>query len=203
MTRARLLGLTACVAGVALGLGILGHPSSRGATSAARVTGLPGTPAKIRSTADAVAALTALEARSHVGLTASDIAKTDLIYRFGSARADFTTGLGVYRTPFEATGFCLTFAAGTSCTRVPPSRSEPLIGLALDLDAERAGEPFVVVSVTAPGVTSVTYTCADATYPATLSGGVAAFVAPSSDLRADDCVGNARFADGHVVSKRV
>ena len=71
------------------------------------------------------------------------------------------------------------------------------------MDAERAGEPFVLVSVKAPDVRSVTYTCAGAAYSATISGDVVAFVAPTSALRADDCTENVTLAGGRVISKRV
>jgi hypothetical protein len=52
-------------------------------------------------------------------------------------------------------------------------------------------------------VRSVTYTCAGRSYPATISGDVVTFIAPSSSLRADDCTENTTLAGGKVVSKRV
>lgn len=208
MKRSRLLGLIACfaAAGFAVVLARSGLPRIQGPIAVegadARAAEAPGVPSPIRSTDEAVAALTSLEARSHVGLTQSDIASTSPVYRFGTRTGAFTAGLSVYRTPFES-GFCLTFASATSCTRVLPSAPEPLIGLALDVDAERAGEPFVVISVKAPNVRSVTYTCAGTTYPATISGDVVAFVSPKSTLRADDCTESVTLAGGRILSKRV
>jgi hypothetical protein len=52
-------------------------------------------------------------------------------------------------------------------------------------------------------VRSVTYTCGDRTYPATIAGDIVTFIAPSSSLRADDCTENAALASGKVVSKGV
>ena len=77
------------------------------------------------------------------------------------------------------------------------------MALALDPDAERMGEPFVVIGIMAPNVRSVTYTCEGRTYPATISGDVVTFIAPSSSLRADDCTENVTLASGKVVSKGV
>jgi hypothetical protein len=154
-------------------------------------------------TADEVRALLAQAPfDTSLGLTETEIAATRPIYRFPSGEPGYRTGLSAYRTPLGA-GFCISFAVGVSCSRTPPTPAEPLLGLALDPDAERADEPFVVISMTAPGVRSVTYTCAGSTYPATLTGGVAVFIAPDSSLSADDCIGNAVFSSGVVVSKQI
>ena len=77
------------------------------------------------------------------------------------------------------------------------------MGLGLDPDAERSGEPFVLISIKAPSVQTVTYTCGGRTYPATISDDVVAFISPSSSLSAGDCVENVTLAGGKVVSKRV
>jgi len=171
-------------------------PAGAGATNG------PVVPEMIGSASEAIAALTTLEARSNVGLVQADIAATHAIHRFG-ATGTYAAGLSVYRTAFKGVGFCLTFAVATNCTRVPPSASEPLIGMALDPDAERTGEPFVLVSVKARGVRAVTYTCGGTTYPATISADVVTFTAPSSSLRADDCTQNVTLASEKVVSKGV
>ena len=77
------------------------------------------------------------------------------------------------------------------------------MGLGLDPDAERSGEPFVLISIKAPAVQTVTYTCGGRTYSATISGDVVTFIAPSSSLRADDCTENVTLASGKIVSKGV
>jgi hypothetical protein len=141
--------------------------------------------------------------RMDVGLSDSEIAATRSIYRFGAAGGSYAAGLDAYRAPLTNGGYCIAFAAAVGCTRTPPSDAEPLIGLALDPDAERSGEPFVVVSIKAPNVRSVTYTCGGRSYPAAIAGDVVTFVAPSSSLRADDCTENVTLASGKVVSKRV
>jgi hypothetical protein len=160
-------------------------------------------PIKIRSAADARALVARAPFASDLGLTADDVAATRAIYRFDSSAAGFAAGLSAYRTPLANGGFCISFAAATSCTRTPPTPSEPVIGIGFDPDVERAGEPFVLVGITAPEVRSVTYTCGDNTYPSTETADVVVFVAPSPSLRADDCTENATLANGVVVSKRV
>jgi hypothetical protein len=124
-------------------------------------------------------------------------------FQAGAGLTNFARGLSAYKTPLANGGFCISFANATSCTKQPPTHTEPVIGLGIDIDAERSGEPFVLIGIKAPDVVSVTYTCAGQTYPATLDGDVVAFVAPSATLRADDCVANAAFRSGDVVSVRV
>src|SRR5438105_5163716 len=160
-------------------------------------------PIKIRSAADAGALVARAPFASDLGLSPDDVAATRAIYRFDSGTAGFAEGLSAYRTPLARGGFCISFAAGTSCTRTPPSPSEAVIGIGFDPDAERAGEPFVLVGITAPEVRSVTYTCDGKTYPSITNANVVVFVAPNSSLRADDCTENATLANGVVVSKRV
>jgi hypothetical protein len=157
----------------------------------------------IRGAADARASVARAPFASDLGVTAAELAATHELYRFGDSAANFTAGLSAFLTPLAHGGFCIAFAAGVSCSRTPPTPTEPLIGIALDPDAERAGEPFVVVSIAAPEVRSVTYTCAGSTYSARLADGVAVFVSPSSSLRADDCTANVTLASGAVVSRRV
>ena len=138
-----------------------------------------------------------------VGLTDSEIAATRSIYRFGAAGGSYAVGLDAYRAPLPNGGYCIAFAAAVGCTRAPPSDAEPVIGLALDPDAERSGEPFVLIGIKAPNVQTVTYTCGGRSYPATISGDVVTFIASSSSLGADDCTENVTLAGGRVVSKRV
>jgi hypothetical protein len=157
----------------------------------------------IHDAADARAAVARAPFAADLGVTPEEVASTRELYRFDDTAPNFTAGLSAYWTPLAHGGFCISFAAGVSCSRTRPSTAEPLMGIGLDPDAERSGEPFVVISMTAPGVRSVSYTCAGATYPATFSDGVAVFVSPSSSLRADDCTGNAIFANGAVVSKHI
>jgi hypothetical protein len=139
----------------------------------------------------------------NVGLTEAEIASTRSIYHFPSTIGSYAAGLDVYRAPLAKGGDCIAFAAAVSCTRIPPNDAEPLMGLGLDPDAERSGEPFVLISIKAPDVRSVGYTCGGRTYPATIAGDVVTFIAPSSSLRADDCTENATLASGKVVSKGV
>src|SRR2546423_13915734 len=119
MKRLRLVGLAAVVAAVA---GILimrfAEMGARQALitppAAAGVRLAPTLRTAVHGRAEAIAALTSLEARSHPGLTASDIASTRQIYRFDSAAAAFA-GAEVFRTAFHVQGFCLTLAVGPSC----------------------------------------------------------------------------------------
>jgi hypothetical protein len=159
--------------------------------------------ANIRTLDDAKAVLSRASKRMDVGLTDAEIASTRPIYHFPSTGGGYAAGLDAYRAPLANGGYCIAFAAAVGCTRTPPSDTEPLIGLGLDPDAERAGQPFVLIGVKAPNVLSVTYTCAGRSYPARISGDVVTFVAPSPSLRADDCTQNATLASGKVVSKRV
>jgi len=158
---------------------------------------------KIKTLADAKSFLSRASIREDVGLTDGEIAATRPIYRFGAAAGSYAAGLDAYRAPLANGGYCIAFAAAVGCTRTPPNDTEPFIGLALDPDAERSGEPFVMVGIKAPDVRSVTYTCGGRSYPAAIAGDVVTFVAPSSSLRADDCTQNATLASGEVVSKGV
>lgn len=159
----------------------------------------------IRSLDDAIGFLNARdpEFQAGAGLSRAAIVRTAPILAFGDGLTNFARGLSAYKTPLANGGFCISFANATSCTKQPPTHTEPVIGLGIDIDAERSGEPFVLIGIKAPDVVSVTYTCAGQTYPATLDGDVVAFVAPSATLRADDCVANAAFRSGDVVSVRV
>jgi hypothetical protein len=210
MRRAFFLALAVLVAGAAVVTLVVASRAmhavgSAAAAPAARLSArtTPNVPRTIRSAADARASVARAPFAAELRLTPEELAATHELYRFGDRPAGFTTGLSAYSTPLANGGFCISFAAGVSCSRTPPTAAEPLIGMAFDPDAERAGEPFVVISLAAPGVRSVTYTCAGSTYPAELTDGVAVFISPSSSLRADDCTGNATFANGAVVSKRV
>jgi hypothetical protein len=206
----RLVAFTATGFAVALAAIVLprlgGSPAHRAlAVGAARgAGGAPiGATIKIRSLADAKSLLARASIRMEVGLTDSEIAATRSIYRFGAAGGSYAAGLDAYRAPLANGGYCIAFAAAVGCTRTPPNDAEPLIGLSLDPDAERSGEPFVLVAIKAPNVRSVTYTCGGPSYPAAIAGDVVTFVAPSSSLRADDCTENVILAGGKVVSKRV
>jgi hypothetical protein len=139
----------------------------------------------------------------NVGLNDSEIAVTRSIYHFPPTVSSYAAGLDAYRAPLANGGDCIAFAAAVGCTRIPPNDAEPVMALVLDPDAERAGEPFVVIGTRAPDVRSVTYTCAGRTYPATISGDVVAFIAPSSLLSAEDCTENVTLAGGRVVSKGI
>jgi hypothetical protein len=158
---------------------------------------------KVRTLDDAKAFLSRASTRLDVGLTRSEIAATRSIYHFPSGAGSFAAGLDVYRAPLAGGGDCIAFAAAVGCTRTPANDAEPLMGLGLDPDAERSGEPFVLISIAAPDVRSVTYTCGGRTYPATIAGDVVTFIAPSSSLRADDCTENVTLPGGRIISKRV
>jgi hypothetical protein len=185
---------------------LAGHPRAAAvhralALPAAR--GAAGGVTQIRTLDDAKALLSRASKRLNVGLTESEIASTRSIYHFPSTTRGYAAGLDAYRAPLANGGYCIAFAAAVGCTRTPPNDAEPLIGLALDPDAERGGEPFVLIGLKAPNVRSVTYTCAGRSYPATISGDIVTFVAPSPSVRADDCTQNATLASGKVVSKGV
>jgi hypothetical protein len=210
MRRAIFLALGVLAAGAAAAAIVVASRSTQavGTASAAPAARLgarmtPHVPLTIRSAADARASVARSPFAAELGLTAEELADTSELYRFDGRADGFTAGLSAYSTPLARGGFCIAFAVGVSCSRTPPTAAEPLIGIALDPDAERAGEPFVVISIAAPGVRSVTYTCAGSTYPAKLADGVVVFISPSSSLRADDCTGNTTFASGAIVSKRV
>jgi len=158
---------------------------------------------KVRTLDDAKALFSRASTRLNVGLSASDIAATRSIYHFPSTIGSYAAGLDAYLAPLANGGDCIAFAAAVGCTRTPPNDAEPLMGLGLDPDAERSGEPFVLISIKAPDVRSVTYSCGGRTYPATIAGDVVTLIAPSSSLRADDCTENVTLASGKVVSKGV
>ena len=158
---------------------------------------------EIRSLADAKSILARASLRGDVGLTDGEIAATRSIYRFGAAGGSYAAGLEAYRAPLANGGYCIAFAAAVGCTRTPPNDAEPLIGLGLDPDAERSGEPFVLISIKAPNVRTVTYTCGGRSYPAVTSGDVVTFISPSSSFRADDCTENVTLVGGKIVSKHV
>jgi hypothetical protein len=178
-----------------------------GGSSVRTAHGAGGTPAgatiKIHTLDDAKALLSRASTRLQVGLTDNAIAATRPIYHFPSTTGGYAAGLDAYRVPLANGGYCIAFAAAVGCTRTAPNDAEPVMALTLDPDAERSGEPFVLIGTKAPDVRSVTYTCGGRTYPATISGDVVAFVAPSSSLGADDCTENVTLAGGKVVSKRV
>jgi hypothetical protein len=181
--------------------GRLGGSSVRAAHGAG---GVPiGATIKVRTLDDAKAILSRASTRLNVGLTNAEIASTRSIYHFPSTISSYAAGLDAYRAPLANGGDCIAFAAAVGCTRTPPNDAEPVMALVLDPDAERAGEPFVVIGTKAPDVRSVTYTCGGQTYSATISGDVVAFIAPSSSLSADDCTENATLVSGKVVSKGV
>jgi hypothetical protein len=136
-------------------------------------------------------------------LTDSDIAATRSIFHFPSTASSYAAGLDAYRAPLAGGGDCIAFASAVGCTRTPPNDAEPVMALVLDPDAERTGEPFVLIGTKAPDVRSVTYTCGGRSYPATISGDVVTFISPSSSLRADDCTENVTLAGGKVILKRV
>jgi hypothetical protein len=194
------------VGGVAAFLALRPHDTGIAravAVSPASGSKAPNRPTRVLSTDDAKAMLSRASIRGSVGLTDADIAATKPIYRFDDKVGNFTAALSVYRTPLANGGFCISLAAAVGCTRVPPTDAEPLMGLGLDPDAERGGEPFVLVGVSEPQVRAVTYTCAGKTYPATIAGAVVTFVAPTLSLRADDCTEHVTLASGKVVSKPV
>jgi hypothetical protein len=207
MKRIALVAIAVCVGGAVAGLFVARSHGSRAhkvfAVSPANAGQATPKASIVRSTEDARALFMRASTRMGVGLTAADVAATERIYRFADGIGNFAAGLGVYRAPLPNGGFCLAFASAVGCTHVPPSGAEPLIGVGLDPDAERAGEPFVLISLKAPEVRSVTYTCGGKTYAATIAGAVVTFVAPSSSVRADDCTENATLASGKVVSKTV
>jgi hypothetical protein len=162
-----------------------------------------GATVKIHTLDDAKALLSRASTHLNVGLTDNEIASTRSIYHFPSTAGSFAAGLDAYGAPLANGGYCIAFAAAVGCSRIPPNDAEPLIGLGLDPDAERSGEPFVLISIKAANVRSVTYTCGGRSYPATISGDIVSFIAPSSSLRADDCTENVTLAGGKIVSKRV
>jgi hypothetical protein len=181
--------------------GRLGGSSVRTAHGAG---GVPfGATIKVRTLDDAKAILSRASTRLNVGLTHAEIASTRSIYHFPSTIGSYAAGLDAYQAPLANGGDCIAFAAAVGCTRTAPNDAEPIMALVLDPDAERAGEPFVMIGTKAPDVRSVTYTCGGRTYPATITGDVVTFIAPSSSLRADDGTENATLANGKVVSKRV
>ena len=191
-----LVTIAVCVAGAVAALAVARSHASRvdravAVSPAYAREAAPKASIEVRSTDDAKALLARASIRASVGLTDAEIAVTEPIYRFASGTGNFTAGLGVYRAPLANGGYCIAFASAVGCTRVPPT------------DAERGGEPFVLVGVSEPQVRAVTYACAGKTYAATMSGSVVTFVAPSSNLRADDCTENVTLSSGKVVSKRV
>jgi len=202
MRRLALVTTALAVAVVAFVLyGRFGGSSVRTAHGAG---GVPiGATIKVRTLDDAKALLSRASTRLQVGLTDNEIAATRSIYHFPSTTGSYAAGLDAYRAPLTSGGDCIVFAAAVGCTRTPPNDAEPVMALVLDPDAERTGEPFVVIGTRAPDVRSVTYRCGGRTYPATVSGDIVAFTAPSSSLSADDCTENVTLAGGNVVSKQV
>jgi hypothetical protein len=165
--RAKLFVIALCAA-AGIGAFLAMRPHGTGIARAVAVSpsgsrAAPTSPIRLRSTDDAKALLSRASLRRSVGLTDAEIAATQPIYRFDERAGNFTAGLSAYRTSLANGGFCVSFAGAVGCTRVPPSAAEPLMGVGLDPDAERGGEPFVLISLAAPEVRSVTYTCAGTT----------------------------------------
>jgi hypothetical protein len=200
--RLALAAIALAIAVVAFVLsGRLGGSSVRAAHGAG---GVPiGATIKVRTLDDAKALFSRASSRLNVGLSVRDIAATRSIYHFPSSVGSYAASLDVYRAPLAKGGDCIAFAAAVGCTRTPPNDAEPVMALVLDPDAERAGEPFVVIGTKAPDVRSVTYTCGGHTYLATIAGDVVTFIAPSSSLSADDCTQNVTLPGGKVVSKGI
>jgi hypothetical protein len=182
----------------------LGVQSAKGAQPS-RAMGRADVEPPLNTTAAVIASLEAAvpSFRSDAGMTAADIAATRPIFTFDSSLASFAAGLSVFETPLANGGYCLTFAHPTACTRVAPSMQEPLIGLGYDPDAERAGQPFVIVSIRQPEVQSVSYLCAGESYPAQISGDVVWLIGPSPSRSLEDCSEQVTFNDGHTVTKHV
>jgi hypothetical protein len=138
-------------------------PSGRLGGSSVRVAhgagGVPiGATIKVRTLEDAKAIFSRASTRLNVGLTDSDIAATRSIYHFPSAVGSYAAGLDAYRAPLANGGNCIAFAAAVASARIPPNDAEPVMALVFDPDAERVGEPFVVIGTKAPDVRSITYT---------------------------------------------
>jgi hypothetical protein len=137
--------------------GRLGGSSVRTAHGAG---GAPiGATIKVRTLGDAKALLARASTHLNVGLTDTEIAATRSIYHFPSGAGSYAAGLDAYRAPLANGGDCIAFASAVGCTRTPPNDAEPVMALVLDPDAERTGEPFIMIGTTAPNVRSVTYTC--------------------------------------------
>jgi hypothetical protein len=182
------LAAAPALAGVGYGLGNLFHSQPQ-----------------VRSKGDVNRALRSNDRtfRRDVHLTPSALKTTHAIFTFPASLGRFPAGLSAYRTDLAGGGFCITFEAPQTCTQHPPDRAEPLIGIGVDMDQERAGNPFVLISIKAGEVRTVSYTCAGTTYPATIAGDVVAFVAPSPSLTPEDCVANIGFADGTSVTEHI
>jgi hypothetical protein len=201
----RRLALVATALAVAVVVLVLsGHLGGSSVRTAHGAGGAPiGATIKVRTLDDAKALLSRASTRLNVGLTVSEIAATRSIYHFPSGAGSYAAGLDAYRVSLADGGDCIAFASAVGCTRTPPNDAEPVMALVLDPDAERTGEPFVVIGSKAPDVRAVSYTCGGRAYPATISGDVVAFISPSSSFRADDCTENVTLAGGKVVSKRI
>jgi hypothetical protein len=137
------------------------------------------------------------------GLTQADFAKTRGVYTFGKVGADYASGATVYLTPVGKSGYCLTFVTAAACTHVQPDRASPVRGLGVDPDQQAAGQPFVEVGLAAADVKALSYRCGGTSYPATMSGRVVAFVAPSASLTPHDCQQVATLASGEVVTTQL
>jgi hypothetical protein len=135
------------------------------------------------------------------GLTASDIAQTHNIFTFDTGLGNFAAGVGVYKTPLAGDGYCLTFAAATSCTQTGPTLTEPLVGIGFDPYLDRGGDPFVLISIRHPEVASVNYLCAGTTYPANITGDLVWFIAPTPSLSVEDCTEQVTFHDGQTLTR--
>jgi hypothetical protein len=160
---------------------------------------------RVRSKGDVVRAFRRSDRtfRRDIHLTPSALKTTHAIFTFPASLGRFPAGISAYRTDLPSGGFCITFEAPQTCTQRLPDRSEPLMGIGVDMDQERAGNPFVLISIKAPDVRTVSYTCAGTTYPTIMQGDVVAFVSPSSTLTPEDCVANIGFADGTSVTEHI
>lgn len=172
-------------------------PNARAKASAASASSVP----VLRTSPDAVAFLSAHEAALTriAPLTASDIAQTRVVFTFPTGGSGFSAGQAVFQTPLAAGGYCLTFAGDVSCTK-GFTPDVPVAGIATDPDGPTTGQPFVLVAIKQPDVSSVTYTCRGQAYTATISGDVLTFVAPSAALDPSDCTETATLANGRVVT---
>jgi hypothetical protein len=146
------------------------------------------------------------ESNGQFDLTDAAIASTHVIYTFPPS-TPAVGGASIFEVPRDGEGPCVFLVGTGDCWAQPPAVDATValpvqVGMS-DFDGPSGPLPVVLFGQVAPEVKAVTLICKDATYSATISDGLASWVAPSSDITPSDCELNAPLASGEVFSERM
>lgn len=219
-TRNRLF-ILAAVTAAAIAAAAAGAITSRASNSTARGHGMivARTAAKAdspvldptgwRTVAEAQATLNAKsdQTKTDLGLTPDVIASLQTIYTFPSAAGPFA-GLNIYGATRGSSGGCYFLLGDGDCWAHPaaadaPGQALPVQAGVSDFDGPAGPLPVVLFGHVAPQVNAVALTCNGSTYPASITGDIVIWIAPSPDIGAADCTLTATLAGGHTFSEQL